>query len=233
MQTVKTPKAGKHDSKHAEEKISDDSASMGRANARIRDIQVFLDQVAEDHIGAIAYLDVGCFEGHITSAVAEYLKLDPKTTFGVDVVKQPTEATFTFKLTDGTTLDFPDATFDLLTMFMSAHHFQEPEKMFDESRRVAKKGAILVVREHDMSQPYLQLWYDLAHSLYSVVFNEEETPTEFVAKYSVGKYAYYHSREVWVALLGKAGWKLHSYAETGRHGVGDSMTAFYMELIAV
>ena len=195
----------------------------------------FLEEVKEDSLGEgpLSYLDIGCSEGHITSAVAETMGIDPKSAFGVDVVNQPPEPAFTFALTNGTTLDFPDATFALETMFMSMHHFRRPTEMFAESRRVAKKGATLIVREHNMSQPYLALWFDLAHAAYSVIFNAEETPEEFAEKYAAGTYAYYHTRGEWESMLAEAGWKLRAYAETGKHGQGDSMNAYYASFVAV
>jgi SAM-dependent methyltransferase len=211
------------------------SRASGRSSSRIRDIQAFLNEVKEDNLdrGAITYIDIGCSEGQITEAVAGYMGLTPKTAYGVDVVDQPSGPSFTFGQTNGTVLDFPDDAFALETMFMSMHHFQEPVKMLAESRRVAKTGATLIIREHDMSQPYLALWYNLAHAMYSVVFNAEETPEDFADKIATGTYAYYRPRGEWESMLADAGWKMQAYAETGKQGRGDSMNAFYAMYLAV
>lgn len=225
----KSKSSSTEESKGANDSNGSADKSSGRAESRLRDIKVVLEDLPD----STKYLDTGCSEGQITAVIAEALKLDPKTTFGVDVVPQKPDAHFTFKLTDGVTLDFPDAMFDLDTMFMSMHHFQEPTKLIAETRRVAKTGAMLIIREHDLRDAYLALWFDLMHAVYSVIVNGEETPEEFVAKYSAGKYSYYHPRAVWTAMLEKAGWRLQQYIETGKQGQGDIMMAYYGCYIAV
>lgn len=205
-----TKKATAHSSGAAETKTGE--ADTGRSASRVRDIQVVLDGVQEAQ-RPISYLDIGCSEGHITAAVADYLGIGASKAFGVDVVPQKAEPAFTFRQIDGNTLDFPDATFDLLTMFVSLHHFQNAAKMLSESHRVAKKGGMLIVREHDVHSPYLALWLDLLHAFYAVIFNAEETPAEFAKKYATGTYAYYHSRDDWTQLLSRAGWQIVRYIQ--------------------
>ena len=210
--------------------------AKGRSSSRIRDIQAFLDEVKEDNQGKgpVEYLDVGCSEGQITEAVAEYMDLGPKTAYGVDVVDQSSGPAWTFKLTNGTTLDFPDSTFGLETMFMSMHHFQKPTEMFAESRRVARAGATLIVREHNMSQPYLALWFDLAHSACILSSSMPRKHRKNSPKsMPPGLMHTIIARGEWEEMLADAGWKLLAYVETGRQGQGDSMNAYYASFIAV
>lgn len=112
---------------------------------------------------------------------------------------------------------------------MPAHHFQAPDQMFAEARRVAKAGAVLIMREHDAREPYLALFFDLSHAMYSVVFNAEESPAEFAEKYAAGKYAYYRSRAGWTAPLEKAGWKLEQFIQPKLNSKRqtDFMESFY------
>ena len=207
-------------------------ASSGRGASRVRDIQAALDEAAAEsrRSGApLEYLDVGCSEGRITAAVAGHLGLRPGSAFGVDVVDQPADPAFTFRRTDGVTLAFPDATFGLETMMMSAHHFREPAKVFAEARRVARPGATLVMREHDTAPAYLALFFDLAHAVYAVMVNAEETPQQFAEAYAAGQYAFYRSRDQWAELIAPTGWKLVRYIQPslGPKKTTDFMQAYY------
>src|SRR6185503_13453147 len=84
------------------------------------------------------YLDVGAAEGDITAALARRLRLPRERACAVDVRPAAPRPEFTFALTDGQRLPWDGATFELLTMFMSAHHFADAPAMFAEAARVAR-----------------------------------------------------------------------------------------------
>lgn len=207
--------------------LSPPPLAAGRAESRIRDCKPFLHELKLRQ-GArhdVAYLDVGCSEGKITAAVAGYLQLPAAAAIGVDVVSQTPDPAFTFQLADGRRLDFPDASFDLITMFMSAHHFRDAAGMLAEAHRVARPGATLIMREHDARTAGLALWFDLVHALYAVVVNGEETAGEFVAAYARGDYATYRTMSAWSCLLQKTGW---FPAQSAPPSAKDFMSSFYI-----
>jgi SAM-dependent methyltransferase len=189
---------------------------QGRGGSRIRDIQQALDTVKK--VPDLQYLDIGCSEGQITSAVAKHLKLPKGRAHACDVVDVPA-GPFTFtKLEDEAKLPYATATFGLVTMFMSAHHFRDCPAMFAEARRVMKPGALLVMREHDCRSPDRAIYYDVVHAIYACVATDEIAPAAFR-----GIYAEYRPIAGWVAALEEAG-----FAKISSRIVWDKMDACYL-----
>jgi SAM-dependent methyltransferase len=187
----------------------------GRAQARIKEGAAYFEQErAAAKAPGYRYLDVGCSEGSITAAVVAELGLSPEQAIATDVAFQTSpegkliaSPAFLFVQVDGSSLPFDDATFDLITMYMSAHHFADARAMFAEAARVAKPGARLILREHGRADPAASLFYDFAHAFYETVAGEESTPEEFAARYARGTYAIYRPLDGWTRLAAVAGFK--------------------------
>jgi ubiquinone/menaquinone biosynthesis C-methylase UbiE len=173
--------------------------SKGREESRVADVRADLALVPR---GAM-YLDVGCSEGKITSAVVAALGLGPDYAHACDIVDQPANPLWTFARTDGRALPYPDDQFGLVTMFMSAHHFEDARQTFRETRRVMKKEALLIMREHDCHGDDRALFYDLVHGIYMCVVGDELPIPQFLG--SVGKLATYRSAAEWVKLVEEDG----------------------------
>lgn len=155
---------------------------------------------------AYRYLDVGAAEGDITGAVVAALRLAPGQATAVDILPPAAApAGFDAVQIDGETLPFPDASIDLFTMFMSAHHFEKVDAMFGEVARVAKPGARLIMREHGRADPSAALYYDVIHAYYAVVQAAETTPASFAAAYARGTYAHYRTPAEWQRIAAAAG----------------------------
>lgn len=53
-----------------------------------------------------------------------------------------------FEVVDAEAMQFPDASFDLVTCRIAAHHFPNVAKFVEEAARVLKTGGILLVQDH-------------------------------------------------------------------------------------
>ena len=101
------------------------------------------------------YLDVGCSEGKITLAVAKRLGLTKNNTFACDIIvpdyisKGGEQDNVIFKLGKSSKIPFETNSMDLVTTFMSFHHFTNPVMMVNEIKRVLKDGGIFIMREHN------------------------------------------------------------------------------------
>jgi SAM-dependent methyltransferase len=200
-----------------------------RGRVRVKDIPDYAEfaavRAAARADPAFKYLDVGSAEGCITAALAEELGLPKARAVACDVTPQPPSDVFEFVLADGRGLPFADGEFDLISMFMSAHHFTDADRMFAEAFRVAKPGARLLAREHGRADEAARLYYDVVHAFYETVFRPETTPAEFAARYATARpYAHYRTADEWARLAERAGFAV---AEKGEPR-GDSFDTIYL-----
>jgi len=184
--------------------------NAGRADSRLTEAAKFFapeKEIATTEGPGYLYIDVGSSEGSITEAVAAELGLSRGQAIAVDIVPQKDNPHFTFIQINAECLPFADAMFDLITMFMSAHHFADAPCMFAEAARIAKPGARLILREHGTFDKTSPLFYDLVHAYYEVIAGDESTPEEFAARYAKGDFATYRRVDAWSQLLLDAGFK--------------------------
>ncbi len=172
----------------------------GRQESRLTDIQRYLDPIKNT---VETYFDIGASEGDITRTIRDYV--NPKVTIAFDIDgKQETIDNIMFKRNKPGQIDEPDNNADLVTVFMTLHHFEHLTQMLKEIRRVLKPGGRLIIRDHDTSTKYLALFFDFLHAYYMVVAGNEATSEEFVKSYV----SFYKSKDTWNELISDAGFKL-------------------------
>lgn len=129
----------------------------------------------------VKYLDVGCGNGTITSAIGS--KLGATETFGVDILAESSpEIKYTRLKTNK--LPYDSGSIDLVTSLQSLHHVKDLDLMLDEIHRVARSNAVWIVREHDASPDIYQL-IDSEHAIPSIMAGESyaDFRREYYAKY--------------------------------------------------
>ena len=196
-----------------------------RSQSRVRDIPAAWWPRIKRALGGRAYLDVGCADGSITVAMAESLDLDRARTLACDVsdlVEPRLRGRLTFAKNSPTEIPFGDGAVGLVSMNMVAHHFAHPAAMFAEARRVAGRGALLLLREHDPPPAELArvaARFDIEHALWATVLGREQTPAEFVAEYNGPHgYAHYKPLDDWVRELEALGFALVGRTKPAPHG---------------
>ena len=198
------------DSWHKHNKVQNIIPYADRGKRRIYEIQWLLpsaDTVAQDL--TYKYLDIGSSDGSITAAVAKYLRIPKNRSDAVDLLPESSivNPDYTYHQTNGESLPFDDNSYNLITMFMSAHHFANVDKMFSEIHRVAKPGAVIILREHGHASHSDKIYYNIIHAYYECVSGNESSPKEFVDSYDAGTYAYYRTPKQWDTLISKYGFK--------------------------
>jgi SAM-dependent methyltransferase len=113
----------------------------------------------------VEMLDVGCGNAEITQEIG--LAYQVGKIYGADVY-----ASQDFKVTENNNkveysqiknnmIGLPDASVNLVTCFMSIHHFEDFSAMMKEIKRVLRPGGWLFIREHDVASNNLVLKRDL------------------------------------------------------------------------
>lgn len=204
-----------------------------REASRIDDIQYELDYIKEN-VDQLVYLDLGSSEGKITSAMVEALELPRENAVAVDIVQQEDDNdAYQFFKSEPNSIPSDDGVFNLVTMFMSAHHFGEIDKMMEELDRITVYGAFVIMREHDLNYDGQEIFLDIVHAVYETVLGDESTPERFMESYNESQFAYYRSTKDWISILSKYGFSLvegikpHGPMSNGKY-IKDRFDTVYM-----
>lgn len=173
-----------------------------RAKNRAKDIKHLLPK---DYIPK-TYLDIGCGDGSITSAIASMYDIPKKKAFGIDEREITDNTSFTFHKSEGETSDLSflkDKSVDLVTAIMSLHHVKDIKGMMKEISRVVKPGGYVIIREHDVTSPDFSIILNIMHGLYALVWSNPMEDPDFLETY----YASYKSDKEWRALFSSFGFQ--------------------------
>lgn len=107
-------------------------------------------------------LDVGCGTGPMIELLAarhpdkHYTGLDitPKMIETANAKKLPNAV---FQVGDSENMPFDDASFDAVICANSFHHYPEPQKFFNEVRRVLRPGGRFILRDYTSFKPVVWL----------------------------------------------------------------------------
>jgi len=109
---------------------------------RVRRLAALLSQAPPQNASV---LDVGCGSGEV---LAEIVRLRPDLAGeakGIDVLIRP-ETMLPIEYFDGTTIPYPDKSFDVVTFVDVLHHTEDPLVLLKEARRVARTQVL--VKDH-------------------------------------------------------------------------------------
>lgn len=150
-----------------------------------------------------SYLDLGCGDMSITNSIADrYL---PDQTFGVDVFNHPNEGKFTYGASTPhyvnakNYLPFLNNMFSLITCFVSIHHFEDLYTSLKELTRCAKIGALLFIREHNVTNQATADYLELVHFIDEILREKKGLPDDYFSRYN--------RKETLVKILGFFGWE--------------------------
>lgn len=157
------------------------------------------------------YVDIGCGNGHITNEIRKYLNIEKEKCFGCDILDKNLiiNDNFIYYNTKSLyNLPFEDNSIDLITCFVSMHHFRDINRSIKELNRIIKKNGYLMIREHDCNEKiYLPVFLDVVHAVNTFVLNENYNNDFFYNNW----YSSYKSQNEWQRLLNNHGFKSIKY----------------------
>lgn len=136
-----------------------------RAEFHAGEIYRILSNYIGDSDTNIRYLDYGCGDGSITSALASRLGVTAPDC--VDMAAGTTAGVnFSVVNDDVETLPYPDNTFDIITARFSLHHIKNLDQIVGELYRIAAPGCIFAIVEHDCWNFADAILVDITHGMY-------------------------------------------------------------------
>lgn len=177
-------------------KLKGDAGEM-RGAGRVKSIKNLFKYKSQPKVSC--YLDVGCFDGHITKAIGSYFKLHKLQIHGIDIdnfiddasankdLSTANDITFTKCPTFSEKLPYSNDSFDLITCLMVLHHIpkQHIGTLIGELYRVMKPGGTLILREHNVEKKIECVGLDIMHRFYDNVWNKSldvsDTPNSWNA----------------------------------------------------
>lgn len=182
--------------------------SIGRGMKRAQEIQKALPR--SFHVKSL--LDIGCSDGSNTDAMASLFQLDRQHIFGTDIVVPQAVGDRRFSYlqvsSDSAHIPLDDSSVQVITAIMSLHHIPYIDEMMTEIKRVLDPDGLVIIREHDSSDPKYHVLLDVVHGLYDLVWSQPmENPLHLETFW-----AKYQSRQQWRKVFGRHGFR---YLTTG------------------
>ncbi len=129
-------------------------------------------------------LDLGCGDCTITEAVRQCYGVEDKHAHGADVYpaddyKGPASVVYHNVADDH--IDLPDGSMDVITCFVSIHHFDNLDAMLREMCRLLSPKGYLFIREHDVKNDRIRDRVDAEHRKYEKIDNVG-LPTSYTSR---------------------------------------------------
>lgn len=177
----------------------DKKAAVGRAMSRVNDLKRWITESPK------TYLDFGAGDCEITSAMKKSFKIpkvvaiDTRVNCSQEILKNIEHIVVS---SDEKKIPVGTGEFDLVSCFQTLHHVENIESKLKEFSRIVKKGGLLVIREHNVNDPSVNMLVDIEHMIYDVTkkgvsFDEAKKEYPLFA----------HSASEWDVLFGAHGFK--------------------------
>jgi 2-polyprenyl-3-methyl-5-hydroxy-6-metoxy-1,4-benzoquinol methylase len=195
-----------------EKKRGNGEYEVARKRARIKDIENFTGLFDKNSIKT--YLDIGCGDGSLTSAIGHTLfKLKKENIIGVDVDiwaghkhASTVDDLITFrKIEKPGVFNVDSNSIDVITINMVLHHITNDvlEQTMSEIARCLKQNGTIFFRDHDSPNHMFDGLINIEHGIFAVALEQLQTGATFQKTY----YGEYRPIIHWIDLFRSFGFK--------------------------
>jgi ubiquinone/menaquinone biosynthesis C-methylase UbiE len=143
--------------------------NLFRIKERANTVNHIIKNIKYDTTTIRRIADIGCGNGDIVMEIGRNLGVSRKNTIGLDThisVKYP--ITY-IQVDESQAYPVPDESIDLITVFVTLHHIQNPDHI-ESIKRMLKPGGLLIIREHDSEDdPLLHIYLDVIHAVSEII----------------------------------------------------------------
>lgn len=191
----------------------------GRTKSRIKDLDII------SSFKCTQYLDIGCAEGGLTSAIGHQLQLDKPNIHGCDLYDIDNNKFIYTKMKKNNKLPYKDNQFQVVSFIMSLHHIVNINDIMCELKRITSKNAKIIIREHDCSHDYTKIYLDIIHIFYMFIVSDERDINKFNQLKSE-IISSFRSKKEWDSIFNNYGFKNIKYIDPGKN-LFDSYYSIY------
>jgi ubiquinone/menaquinone biosynthesis C-methylase UbiE len=141
-----------------------------RASKRVNEIIKYVNQLKNEKGH---YIDIGCADGSITSAIG--IALQAGKIYGLDVENNLNpiyQITFVNNL-----LSLEDNSMKMVTAMMTLHHIENINMLIKQVSRILSKGGVFIIREHNFTTPESAGVVMVEHIIYDYVMSNDDYET--------------------------------------------------------
>ncbi len=148
-----------------------------------KNYKIIYDDLTKKKGTNFKYLDVGCGNGKKTKIISNIFKIPKKNVYCIDVPqwgpyeknrKQLFNSNHFQPINPDTGIyNFPDNTFDFVSVILTMHHIPNLTKALNEIKRVMKHNGILLIIEHDALTKYDHLLIEIQHMFYGYTYDKQ------------------------------------------------------------
>jgi len=241
----------KLNNKYDSDEITDHQIKKSKIYAKIiKNVLFDMGIIAEKETkNTRKYLDIGCEDFFIPSAVGEAVNAKQISCINIDNWESSSynieigadiknvgcngkkciingwtnpKIKFDFKYYNGWDIPYSKSSIDVISAFMVIHHVEKFNKLLKSIHSVLKKGGVFIIRDHNCPDDTYAKLLDLVHYYYDIVI-ADNTKIPAMIDYKTN---YYTSSDL-IGIVEKAGFKMMKYIDY-KHS--DAFFAFFVKI---
>ena len=149
----------------------DEKYLIKKAEYKINEITIFLEEFIINGIKNKNLVDIGCGNGLLTHKFSKLYNFNHHVycVETINYLDKSIDDLIKFSITDGKKINLDNNFADITICFLAIHHFSSMNSMIDEIIRISKPNSYLLIYEHDCTSKKLNFMLDLYHIINELI----------------------------------------------------------------